>query len=171
MSQRLAGPYSPDRVQITIGDPVLFGLGAAAQLALPLPDGLAVPHTIDGRNSDSFLTVARAVVVNTEMVGADGEVIPIQSKNAVGMFNITLLDSSVSNVVLSAMLTVWESGVRFFFPVTVIDLDSAGTLFEGEQCWIEGWPEAAYGAAPGPRAWVIKAAKLTMFHGGRGLPI
>jgi hypothetical protein len=164
MSQRLAGPYSPDRVQITIGLPVPFP-------AIPLPDGLAIPHTLDGRNTDNFLTVARTNPVNTEQVGADGEVIVIQSKAVTGAFNVTLMDSSVSNIILSAMLAVFESGVRFFFPVTVIDLDSAGTLYEGEQCWIEGWPEAAYGAAPGPRAWVIHTANLRMYHGGRGLPV
>jgi hypothetical protein len=164
MSQRLAGPYSPDRVQITIGLPVPFP-------TIELPDGLAIPHVLDGRNSDNFLTVARTNPVNTEQAGADGEIIVIQSKVVSGAFNITLLDSSVSNIILSAMLTVWENGVRFFFPVTVIDLDSAGTLYEGDKCWIEGWPEAAYGAAPGPRAWVIRTAKLTMFHGGRGLPV
>ena len=139
MSQRLAGSYSADRVECTIGLPSV--LGAAVDIP-GLPDGLAMPHAIDGRAADTFLTVAREVTTNSKATGSDGEVVVSESKNRSGSFTITVMSSSVSNTVLSAMLLLWESGVKFFFPVTVVDLDSFGTLYEADECWIQGWPGA-----------------------------
>ena len=167
MSQRLAGTYSADQVQITLG-----GLASLVGVAVDLPglpNGLAIPHVIDGRAPDSFLTVAREVPTNSKTTGSDGEVIVNESKNRSGMFTITLMQSSVSNTVLSSILTLWESGVRFYFPVTVVDLESFGTIYEAENCWIQGWPEFAAGAALGQNAWIIEAPILRMFHGSRGL--
>lgn len=165
MSQRVAGTYSPDRVSITIG--LAAQLGNAVDV--PLPAGLALPHTVDGRGTDAFLSVAREVPSNSKTTGSDGEVVVSKALNVSGSFTITTMMSSVTNTVFSSMLALWESGVEFFFPITVIDLDSQGSLYEAEQCWIQGWPEAAFGAAPGTNAWVLEAGVLRMFHGSRGL--
>lgn len=170
MSQRLAGTYSADRVLITIGLPVIPIINTAVDVP-GIPDGLALPHVLDGRGPDNFLTVSREVATNSKATGSDGEVVVAEAKNRSGMFAVTLMESSVSNVVLSAMLRLWESGVRFFFPLTVLDLDSAFTLYESDQCWIQGWPEASFGAGPGGTlTWNIDASVLRMFHGARGLP-
>jgi hypothetical protein len=165
MSQRLAGTYSADRVQVSIGLAAI--LGQAVDVGLP--NGLSIPHVIDGYGTDAFLTVAREVATNSKTTGSDGEVIVQESRNASGMFGITLMQSSVSNTVLSSMLTLWESGVKFMFPMVVIDLDSFGTLYEADECWIQGWPEAGFGATLGTLTWNIEAARLRMFHGSRGL--
>lgn len=168
MSQRLAGSYSADQVQISIGGLSTI-LGVAVDLDLPL--GLAVPHIVDGRAPDAFLSVAREVPTNSKTTGSDGEVTVNESKNRSGTFTVTVTQSSTSNVVFSSMMTLWESGVRFFFPVTVIDLESFGTLYEAEQCYLQGWPEGAFGAASGTNTWIIEAPVLRMFHGGRGIPV
>ena len=169
MSQRLAGPYSADRVIMTIGLPVTPLLNEAVDIP-GLPDGLSIPHTLDGRGPDSFLTVAREVATNSKSTGSDGEVIVQESKNRSGMFAVTLQVSSLSNTVLSSMLVLWESGVRFFFPFTVLDLDSPGTTFGTQAAYIQGWPEAGFGATAGTLTWNIEAPILSMFHGSRGLP-
>ena len=167
MSNRLAGTYSADRIVMTIGLPVLPLLNTV--VAIPLPSGLSVPHTIDGR-ADSFLTVGREVPTNSKTTGVDGEVVIAESKNRSGAYALTLQVSSLSNTVLSTMLTLWESGVRFVFPFTVIDLDSPGTIFGSEETWIQGWGEGGFAAAPGTLTWNLDCAELTMFHGSRGLP-
>lgn len=166
MSQRLAGTYSADQVLMTIG-----GLSSiiGAEVSIDLPFGLTIPHAIDGRAPDAFLTVGREVPVNSKTTGADGEVTVNTSLNKSGQFTVTVSQSSLSNIVLSSMMTLWESGVRFFFPLTVVDLESFGTLYEAEQCYIQGWPEGSFGAASGSLAWVIEAPVLRMFHGGRGI--
>lgn len=169
MSQRLAGTYSADRIVMTIGLPVIPLLNEAVDIP-GLPDGLSIPHTIDGRGPDAFLTVGREVPTNSKTTGSDGEVIVQESKNRSGMYALTLQVSSLSNTVLSSMLTLWESGTRFFFPFTVLDLDSPGTLFGSQETWIQGWGEGAFGAAAGTVTWNLDAAVLGMFHGSRGLP-
>jgi len=165
MSQRRAGSYSPDLVSITLGAPTL--LGAAVSVALP--NGLAIPHVVDGRGPDAFLSVARETASNSKSTGADGEVTISESKNRSGMFTITLTQSSTTNIVLSAMLALWETGVKFYFSITVIDLESFGSLYEADECWIQGWPEAGFGATNGTNTWVLECANLRMFHGARGL--
>ncbi len=168
MSQRLAGSYQADRVEMTIGGPSLAGVA----VAIPgLPNGLAFPHAIDGRGSDEFLNVSREVATNSKDTGSDGEATVQTSLNRSGMFSVTLKKSSLSNVVLSAMLLLWESGIRFYFPVTVVDQDSFGTLYEADQCWVQGWPAAGYSATLGDLTWVIECANLRMFHGARGLAV
>jgi hypothetical protein len=166
MSQRLAGTYSADRVLITI-DGLASIIGA--EVPIDLPFGLTIPHAIDGIAADAFLTVAREVPTNSKTTGGDGEVTVNTSLNRSGSFTVTVSQSSLSNIVLSSMLTLWESGVRFFFPLTVVDLESFGTLYEAEQCYIAGWPEAGFGASVGTNVWVIEAPVLRMFHGGRGI--
>ena len=161
MSQQTKGPYSADQVAILIGNP----LGGV----IPLPEGLSLGHTITGRGTDAFLSVAREGPVTTKTVGADGEAAPSIAKNASGSFTITVLQTSVSNTILSSILTAWENEVaRFYFPVTVVDTSSQGSLYEAEQCWIQGWPEAAFGVAVGQNTWVIETGVLRMFHGSRG---
>jgi hypothetical protein len=124
---------------------------------------------VDGRGTDAFLSVAREVPSNSKTTGTDGEVVVSKAKNVSGTFTITTMMSSASNTVFSSILALWESGTEFFFPITVIDLDSVGTLYEAEKCWIQGWPEAAFGAAPGTMPWIIECGVLRMFHGSRGL--
>ena len=51
---------------------------------IPIPNGLALPHIVDGRAGDGFLTIAREVPSNTKTTGADGEVIKTKSRNASG---------------------------------------------------------------------------------------
>ena len=167
MSNRVAGSYTANRVEISLGLPVLPG-GQAVEIP-GLPPGLTLPHTVDGRATDAFLSVTRETPTNSKVTGSDGEVIVAESLNRSGQFAITLQVSSLTNIVLSSMLALWESGTKFFFPVTVIDLDSFGSLYEANECWIQGWPEAAFAASPGSIAWVLEAGVLRMSHGGRGV--
>ena len=168
MSQRLSGAYSPDRVECSIGLPQLFN---GQTTSIDIGNGLTLPHIVDGRAGDGFLTVAREVPSNSKTTGADGEVLVAKARNISGSFTIVTMLGSSTNVVLSALLAAWEDDAipDFYFPVTVRDLDDSGSLYEAEQCYVQGWPEKAYGATGGDLTWIIEAPVLRMFHGGRGL--
>lgn len=169
MSQRLARSYSPDRVEISLGLPSLGG----QTVPIEIPNGLALPHIVDGRAGDGFLTIAREVPSNSKQTGADGEVIRVRARNVSGTFTVVTMISSTTNIVLSSLLAADETidGTEFYFPVTVRDLDDSGSLYEADQCWVQGWPERADGAAPGTLTWIIECAQLRMFHGGAGVVV
>ena len=145
MSNRLAGSYSPDRVEVSIGLPKLIG---GQSVSIDIPGGLSLPHIVDGRAGDGFFTIGREVALTSKTTGADGEVIAVESKNKSGTLQIVTLGSSTTNTVLSSLLAAWENGIRAYFPITVTDLDDSGSLYEDEQCWIEGWPREDLWSGP-----------------------
>jgi len=101
----------------------------------------------------------------TPSVGIDGNVVVNKNLNAMGMFEINLIQTSESNPVLSAILTAAYNGVYSTFPVLVKDLNG-NSLYTGAKCWLRRYPKSDFGKEVSTRTWTIDTSKMIPFIGG-----
>lgn len=165
---RYAGQYDPTQVQVTVGLPI-GALGVA--VVIPnLPAGIALPWSLSGWAPDSFVSADRSEDAVTPIVGSDGETCDSISANENGTITLTLMDSSLSNIVLSVIhkaLTNKLVPARFVFPVTITDASSLATVAFSPACTIRKVAPLSKGAQVGTNEWMINAPNLEIFHGGR----
>lgn len=165
---RFAGPYYPGLVQIIVGAPT--GPGAQAVQIPNLPPGAGFPFLVTGRAADTFVGATQTTDSVTQVVGADGEVVPVISFDKTGTLTITLMQSSLNNLALSAahfLLTNPVNPIFFTIPLTVKDPYSTGDLVSGANCTIQRAPDYAKGATEGTNAWNFNSADLRILHGAR----
>ena len=165
---RYAGPYQPGAVQIIIGAPV-GPLGVA--VVIPnLPAGATFPILVTGRSADSFSSATQTTDTNSMVAGADGEVVHVLSYDPTGSITISVMQSSITNLVFSAAHTAMSNRIAplaFTFPVTVKDPLAQGDLVTGTNCVIQRAPDHTRGASEGNNAWTFLAADLRILHGAR----
>jgi hypothetical protein len=120
---------------------------------------------ITGFAEDSFLSIERSSDAFVKVVGADGEVARTASADKSGTITITLLQSSSSNDVLSALQAADEISLTGKFPLLI--KDHFGTsIHEASTAWVMKVADAEYGAELGDVEWTIECADLTSFVGG-----
>ena len=103
----------------------------------------------------------------TTKTGTDGEVTRSKTKQKVTEVTITLMQTSSSNALLSALLTTDEllqngAGVG---PLLITDLQGT-SLFEAQLAWISGPPEVVYDREATGRAWPIECIRDVRIDGG-----
>ncbi|WP_241083109.1 phage structural protein [Achromobacter xylosoxidans] len=135
--------YAPSRVKIVMGAIALSGLA-----------------------EDTFVTVAEIGEGITSVAGVDGEVARAMSRDTRLRITVTLLQTSASNALLSALhqadkVTDGDGAV----PVAVTDLRGK-SLHASDSAWIVKSPEAGYGAKVGTREWVIETGPSINVIGG-----
>lgn len=134
-------------------DPALISLVFADQLITGVQDGTFVEVS---RDEDSFFL----------HVGADGEAARARNSNRAGTIKFTLMQSSPSNDVLSALATLDENtgaGVRS----AMVKDNSGTTLVQAAQAWIQKTADVTFAKEPSePREWLIRVADLRMLVGG-----
>ena len=165
---RYAGQYDPTQVNVSIGLPI-GPLGIA--VVIPnLPAGISIPWSLGGWAPDSFVNAERSEDAVTPLTGSDGETIDSISANENGTITLTLMDSSLSNVVLSLLLKALTNKltpVRFVFPVTITDASSLATVAFSPACTVRKVAPLSRGAQTGNNEWMLNAPNLEIFHGGR----
>lgn len=120
---------------------------------------------ITGFAEDSFLSIERSSDAFDKVVGADGEVARTASADRSGTITITLLQTSASNDILSALQLADEISLAGKFPVMV--KDTLGTsLYLSATAWVQKVSDADYGSSIGEREWVIECADLSALVGG-----
>lgn len=120
---------------------------------------------LGGFAPDTFLQVERNEDGFTLMVGAGGEAARSQSRNRSGRVTLTLLSTSQTNDILSAIANADEltgSGVGVLF----IKEFNGTTLVLAESAWIMKQPTIERGAEVTTVEWVFECEELTMFAGG-----
>lgn len=137
-------PYDPQSVTIT-------AFGAIMQ-------GFATDSMVEIENMDESF--------HSE-VGVDGEVTRSRSSDRRVRVKLKFMQSSASNAVLSAQHTLDlqspnGAGVGFFR----MDYTLGGTVVQGDQCWIVGWPSAETAKTAKAREWVLEIADGKRFEGG-----
>lgn len=141
--QRLA-QYDPKMVFITLGAIALDGFA----------DGTFVKVTSD---EDAF----------SLKTGADGESTRVRTNNNAATIEITLMQSSIANDLLSALHNIDRNipgggGVQPFMLK-----DALGrTLHVAEQAWVQKRPDAEYGLEAATRTWLLRTNNLIPFDGG-----
>ena len=132
MASPIVGTYDPKKVIINFGGNILSGF----------TDGTFVE--IAPNDADGF----------KKRVGADGEVVRAMSADNTHEITVTLMQSSLSNQVLSTIRNTDKLTGMSMMPLTVTDLNGA-TLGFWPQAWIRGDPTWGYGVEDTDRQWTF----------------
>ena len=120
---------------------------------------------IQGLAPDTFCSVERSNQSFNVSVGADGESARAKTNDKSGTVTITLIQSSASNDLLSALCVTDELSGDGVGPLLIKDLNGT-TLIAAESCWIQKPASAEFGQEISTREWVIETGELNMFIGG-----
>lgn len=113
----------------------------------------------------TFLTVERSEDMWNEVTGADGITSRAKTNNKSGLATLTLVQTSPSNDVLSALAQADEdfnTGVR---PFTATDLEGTTKIFSALG-YVKRIPSSEYGKEITNREWQLFLADTKIFVGG-----
>lgn len=122
-------------------------------------------NQIAGFADGEFINVERDENTFSKVVGADGEVSRAKSNNRSGILTLTLLQTSASNDILSAIMIADELTNSGIIPIYIKDSLGTSTLFSGEG-WVQKPPAFTADKEIGNREWVIDLASVDVFIGG-----
>lgn len=123
-------------------------------------------QVITGIQDGTFVEVARDEDSWFLHSGGDGESVRSRNNNRAGTIKFTLMQSSPSNDVLSALATLDENTGTGAKPVMVKDL-LGSTLCEGAQAYIQKPADVTFAKeANEPREWTLRVPDLRMLVGG-----
>lgn len=115
--------------------------------------------------SDDKVRVFRESDAWEDEAGADGEVVRYATNDKRGEIEITLQQTSSSNLVLSGLAKADELSGAGTFPAIVKD-NRGNDLHVAPTAWIKQIPEAKYSKGVNTRVWRIRTDNLTNFLGG-----
>lgn len=133
--------YDPAGLNVIVGGNIMSGFA----------DGTLVRVE---RNSDLW----------TVQVGSDGEGTRSKSNDRSGRITISLMQTSESNDVLSALALVDEQTNAGAVPIEIKDVNGT-SLHIAETAWIVKPADAEYSKEAGPREWVFETDILVSFVG------
>ena len=138
----MAKDYDPKKVVLTIGG-----------------------HPIEGYADGTFITVSRNNQMWTLHSGASGETARSKSNDLSGTVEIVLMQTSVSNDVLSAKVKADEltNGGKF---ILGIDDEHGKTVIGALEAWVQQQPSSEFAKELSDRTWIIETGNLQMFIGG-----
>ena len=100
----------------------------------------------------------------TSIIGTNGNVVVNRNLNQMGKFKFDLLQTANDNSVLSAMLNANLNGTFITKPIAITDLNG-NSLHSGAKCWLQKFPDVAYGKQVVGRTWIFETEKLTSLIG------
>jgi hypothetical protein len=122
---------------------------------------------IQGLADGEFVSLEQNEDAFTVQIGSDGDGTRSKSNNRSGRVTFTLMMSSSTNDLLSALHTLdleSPSGAGIG-PLMIKDLNGT-TLITAERAWITRFPTAAYDREATSREWIIETDKLIQLQGG-----
>lgn len=134
--------YDPGCVHVRVGVIPISGFASE--------NGITV-----SRNSDTFETVR----------GINGVVARRKSLDQSGVITLSLLQTSISNDVLSALSLVDEKLGSGIVPVVIIDSISK-SVYVSAFAWVKKYVEAVYSGGLSVRQWQLECPELQMYTGG-----
>lgn len=122
---------------------------------------------IQGFADGDFCKIVPASEAYTTIVGADGETVRVASNDKRFDVEISLLQTSNSNDLLSALHALDQNapngaGVGAF---TLADLNGT-SLFTGPETWITMYPDQTWGKSASSRVWKLQCAEGVLNVGG-----
>lgn len=147
MANVLTNTYDPSKVIVTFG---------AVQLS--------------GFAEGTFISIKRSGNVFEKKKGSDGTIERI-NKNAMDFsVEITLQQTSNSNLLLDALMKADMVANAGVLPLTITDLYGS-TLFEAPQAWISKDPDVDFGDDTTNRTWTFETGVASLTIGGNALTI
>jgi hypothetical protein len=120
---------------------------------------------LNGFADGTFITATRRNPTWDMKAGADGEVARSKSNDKTGSVVLTLLQSSQSNDILSALQLTDELTGNGVGPILIQDLNGT-TLVQGETAFIEKPADVTLSKEVEAREWTILVGELNMLVGG-----
>lgn len=122
-------------------------------------------NLLTGYADGTFVSAKRTSDKQTAVVGSDGQVCVVKSADNSGEITLTLMASSKSNDILSAIATLQEIGPLVPAPFLLKDLLGT-TVVSGQNAWIKKRPDIEFGKELSNREWVFGVENLIMLAGG-----
>ena len=126
-------------------------------------------HIVGGLADGTFLSVSRNNDTFTLSMGADGEGARAKSNDKSGTFVFTLLQSSLSNDVLSGFHNADELNNGGQVPVLVKD-NNGTTILQANTAWVRKPADVELAKEITGREWTIETDNLQMLVGGIAAP-
>lgn len=120
---------------------------------------------VEGKADGTFVVVARNNDSFTVKTGADGEGARAQSNDKSGTVELTLLQTSAFNDILSAAAKLDELQGDGVFPILVKDLNGT-SLAKAGTAWVRKFADISYAREVEEWTWIIETNSLEMFPGG-----
>jgi structural protein KPP10_ORF10 len=119
----------------------------------------AIP--IEGFAEDDFIDIEFDSEGYQDQIGADGHVVRYKSCDQRATVTFTLMATSPSNKLLSAMYNVDIKSPNGLGVGPLLIRDTRGiTVFVGAKAWIQKMPKTTLGQKLGNKEWKIRVAKL-----------
>lgn len=119
---------------------------------------------ISGFADGTFVKVERNEQAFNLKVGVDGEGTRAKSNNRSGKVTLTLMQSSLSNEVLSGFAILDETSGKGAVPLYVND-KSGNSLFTALTAWVQKFADPEYAKEVMTRTWILETDELIMFVG------
>jgi hypothetical protein len=126
---------------------------------------IGVAHIAQGFADGTFVTVSRNNQSWTVVNGASGEAARSKSNDRSGTIELTLLQTSITNTVLTQHQSNDELLNSGKFPFSLIDANGTTVLIAAE-AWVQQPPSVEYGKELGDRVWTLESGDIDMVVGG-----
>lgn len=139
------------------------------RLAKYRPDQVAITVAgvpITGYADDEFVLIENMSDMFDEVVGTDGEVARSPTGDMRVKITVKLLQTSLANAVLSQLLTDDLAAINGQTFTAQVEDTLGGTLAQGADCWIRGWPKSSFKRKADMREWEIMIATGERFEEG-----
>lgn len=121
--------------------------------------------TLSGFVEGTFITITRDNPLFQTHESSDGVVSRVKRNSKTFTVNITLMNTSESNDILSRMSLLDHSTSIVKFPLFIKD-SLGGTVFFAGSSWIENTPSTAYSIDITDRQWSLKCTQASLYNGG-----
>jgi len=123
-------------------------------------------HAVEGFADGTFLSIATNNPFWTLAAGASGEFARSKSKDKSATIEITLMQTSLSNNVLSAYALADDTANTGKFALGILD-ENGFSIYTAAEAWVQQMPTVTYGKEISDITWVIETGGLTPhFIGG-----
>lgn len=137
--------YSPDEVTIAIANQLIDS----------------------GFAEGEFLSIERGANRFTTKFGTDGEAARSKNLNRSALVKIKLMQTSLGNDRLAALVALGESGVNGADVGDIVIRDLSGNMVcRGDKAWVEKEPVVSRGAETGECEWTIMVPHMDFTPGG-----
>ena len=121
--------------------------------------------SLSGFGDNTFVKISRNEQAFNLKIGVDGEGSRAKSNNFSGKIEVTLMQTSASNDVLSAYALTDQLSNKGIVPILVRD-NNGTTLATALSAWVQKLPETEFNKEVGMRTWIFETDNLELNVGG-----
>lgn len=123
-------------------------------------------HIAGGFADGTFVTINRNNQAWSLVRGASGESARAKSNDKSGTFELTLMQTSITNDFLTSKMLLDEApGSLGKFPVVITDAHGL-TVLAATEVWVQQPPSVEYGKEMSDRVWTLEAGDIDFYVGG-----